>query len=670
MEEAGAKEDQSGSSSDAFAGEDEEFEKLFGFRNTSIYEDDETDIDRGRSYGRTRFDDDDDFEYDDEYSYDEDDDVLTDDELEDLADDEENVPERGKKKGGFFSKNPFVGLAGLFGGKKKSKEEDYEDDEDSEYEDYEDDEDSEYEDYEDDEDSEYEDYEDDEDFEGEEDELPDFGDSVKRPAGPAGDDGEVGEPENEESAREEELYSEYEVDDGDFTELKTDDEDEDDGLTEVEEPHVDEEMFSEGVEDGDEEDFPEDEYEDGEDFPEDEYEDGEDFPEDDEYEDEDDFLGDDGYEDEDNSTDTIKKSTSREPRRGGFFSGLGKSISSLIGSSRRKDDDDDDYIDDFDDEDDEEEMRGDVIDRLERNFENSVGRSGKYVVPAFDDSYDDLDSSEESEEETEELLPYEDYDIPEINYTDAEAEARTATYADDKNEDVFEDDEYKDTEYKDDLEDDAYDEDDENDIYDELEEDDTLSSPGIRKRSKGKESEGKKGSFFGRLKAAFGGMKKQSRKDDEYEDDEYEDDEYEDDEYEDDEYEDDEYEDDEYEDDEYEDDEYEDDEYEDDEYEDDEYEDDEYEDDEYEDDEYDDFEEDDEPAPVKKTFGKIFMRKKPEKKVRGWNSEPVGKWNDEEEGVFDLDRDIDSVDITNLSDRLVAALDDDMIEEIHPDLDE
>ena len=78
----------------------------------------------------------------------------------------------------------------------------------------------------------------------------------------------------------------------------------------------------------------------------------------------------------------------------------------------------------------------------------------------------------------------------------------------------------------------------------------------------------------------------------------------------------------------------------------------------------------DEPAPAKMAFGKIFMRKKPEKKVRGWNSEPVGKWNDEEDGVFDLDRDIDSVDISNLSDRLVAALDDDMIEEIHPDLDE
>lgn len=124
---------------------------------------------------------------------------------------------------------------------------------------------------------------------------------------------------------------------------------------------------------------------------------------------------------------------------------------------------------------------------------------------------------------------------------------------------------------------------------------------------------------------------------------------------------------DEYEEDEYAEDEYEDDEYEDDEYEDDEYEDDEYEDDEYEDDDFED--EEDEPAPAKKSFGSIFMRKKPEKKVRGWNSEPVGKWNDEEEGVFDLDRDIDSVDITNLSDRLVAALDDDMVEEIHPDLD-
>ena len=130
METDGADEEQNRGASDSFDGEDEEFEKLFGFRNTSIYEDDETDIDRGRSFGRTRFDDDDDFEYDDEYSYDEDEDVLTDDELDELADDEEDAPERGKKKGSFFSKNPFAGLAGLFGGKKKSKKEDYEDDED------------------------------------------------------------------------------------------------------------------------------------------------------------------------------------------------------------------------------------------------------------------------------------------------------------------------------------------------------------------------------------------------------------------------------------------------------------------------------------------------------------------------------------------------------------
>ena len=303
--------------------------------------------------------------------------------------------------------------------------------------------------------------------------------------------------------------------------------------------------------------------------------------------------------------------------------------------------------DDFDDDDEDEEMRGDVIDRLERNFENSVGRSDKYVVPTFDDSYDDLDSPEEAEEEEDDLLPYEDYDIPEISYTEAETEPGPAAYEDDEYEDDSEDAEYEDAddEYEDD-----YDDEDDSDIYDELEEDDSLSEPGIRRRGRIDESAGKSGSFISRLKAAFGGMKKQSRRDDEYEDDEYEDDEYEDDEYEDDEYEDDEYEDDEYEDDEYEDDEYEDDEYEDDEYEDEEYE--------------------DEPAPAKRPFGKIFMRKKPEKKVRGWNSEPVGKWNDEEEGVFDLDRDIDSVDISNLSDRLVAALDDDMIEEIHPDIDE
>ena len=142
MENEGAKEEQNGGSPDSFSDEDEEFEKLFGFRNTSIYADDETDFDRGRSYGRTRFDDDDDFEYDDEYSYDEDDDVLTDDELDELADDEEDTPERGKKKGGFFSKNPFAGLAGLFSGKKKSEKEEYEDDEDAEYDEYEDDEDA------------------------------------------------------------------------------------------------------------------------------------------------------------------------------------------------------------------------------------------------------------------------------------------------------------------------------------------------------------------------------------------------------------------------------------------------------------------------------------------------------------------------------------------------
>jgi hypothetical protein len=106
LENDDAEAGQSGGSSDAFADEDEEFEKLFGFRNTSIYEDDETDLDSGRSYGRTRFDDDDDFEYDDEYSYDEDDDVLSDDELDELADDDEDVSEGGKKKGGFFSRNP------------------------------------------------------------------------------------------------------------------------------------------------------------------------------------------------------------------------------------------------------------------------------------------------------------------------------------------------------------------------------------------------------------------------------------------------------------------------------------------------------------------------------------------------------------------------------------
>ena len=376
-------------------------------------------------------------------------------------------------------------------------------------------------------------------------------------------------------------------------------------------------------------------------------EDDDDFLSDDGYEDEDDLSQDDEYEDEDTSADIKGKENVSEPKRGGFFSGLGKSISSLIGGSRRKNDDDD--IVDFDDED-EEEMRGDVIDRLERNFENSVGRSGKYVVPAFDDSdsYGDQNSQKESEEETEDLLPFEEYDIPEISYNDVESETAHDTYADD-------DEEYEEDESGDDFEDAYEDEDAESDIYDELEEDDSLSAPGIRKRTKEAGAAGKTGGFISRLKAAFGGMKKQSRKeDDTYEDDEYEDDEYEDDEYEDDEYEDDEYEDDEYEDDEYEDDE---------------YEDDEYEDDEYGDDEYDDLE-DDEPVPVKKAFGKIFMRKKPEKKVQGWDSEPVGKWNDEEEGVFDLDRDIDSVDISKLSNRLVEALDDDMVEEFHPDLDE
>ena len=643
METDGAEEEQNRGTSDAFDGEDEEFEKLFGFRNTSIYEDDETDIDRGRSFGRTRFDDDDDFEYDDEYSYDEDEDVLTDDELDELADDEEDVPERGKKKGGFFSRNPFAGLAGLFGGKKKSKKDEYEDDEDSEYDEYEDDEDSEYDEYEDDEDSEYDEYEDaedseydeyeddedaeDEDYEGDEDadyeidedDLPAFDDSVESPASPTRDAGRTENTEKEEISREA-SRSEYEVDEGDFTELKI--EDDDDDLQEVREPlsNEDEIPLNEELDDED------------------------DFLEDDEYEDEDDFLEGDEYGEEENSAEIEEKETVREAKRGGFFSGLGKSISSLISSSRRKDDDDDDYIDDFDDEDDEDEMRGDVIDRLERNFENSVGRSGKYVVPTFDDSYDDLDSPDETEEETEDLLPYEDYDIPEINYTDTKTETDPDAYADDENADGLEDDEYEDTEYEDDFEDDEYeDEDDDSDIFDELEEDDSLSSPGIRKRSKGNGSAEKGSGFISRLKAVFGGTKKPSQKeDDEYEDDEYEDDEYEDDEYEDDEYEDDEYEDDE-------------------------YEDDEYEDDEYEDDEYDDF---DEPAPAKMAFGKIFMRKKPEKKVRGWNSEPVGKWNDEEDGVFDLDRDIDSVDISNLSDRLVAALDDDMIEEIHPDLDE
>ena len=632
-----------------YADEDEEFEKLFGFRNTSIYEDDETEIDRGRSYGRTRFDDDDDFEYDDEYSYDDDDDVLTDDELDELADDEEDVPERGKKKGGIFSRNPFAGLAGLFGGKKKFDKEDYEDDVDAEYEDDE---------YEDDEDSEYEDYED------EEDELPDFDDSVKSPAGLADVDGMAKEQDKEGTAGGEAPHSEYEVDDGDFTELKIIDEDEDDALSEVKDSPDGGEGFSEADEYEDEDDFSEADDEDEDDFSEaDEYEDEDDFTEADEYEDEDDFLEADEYEDEDISAEVREKGAAREPKRGGFFSGLGKSISSLIGSSKRKADDDDDYIDDFDDEDDEEEMRGDVIDRLERNFEKSVGRSGKYVVPAFDDSLDDLDSPDEDEEEEDDLLPYEDYDIPEISYTDDEAGTKTDTQQDEENvdglrDDEYEDAEYEDAEYEDDFEDDEYeDENDEGDIYDELEEDDSLSAPGIRRRSKGNESAGKSSGFISRLKAAFGGMKKKSAK----EDDGYEDDEYEDDEYEEDEYEDDEYEEDEYEEDEYEDDEYEDDEYEEDEYEDDEYEEDEYEDDEY---------EDDEPAPAKKPFGKIFMRKKPEKKVRGWNSEPVGKWNDEEEGVFDLDRNIDAVDISSLSDRLVAALDDDMVEEFHPDLDE
>ena len=659
METDGAEDTREGTSL-TYADEDEEFEKLFGFRNTSIYEDDETEIDRGRSYGRTRFDDDDDFEYDDEYSYDDDDDVLTDDELDELADDEEEIPERGKKKGGIFSKNPFAGLAGLFGGKKKSDKEDYEDDEDAEYEDYEDDEDSEYEDYEDDEDSEYEDYEDDEeseyedyeddeeseyeDYEDDEEDLPDYDDSVKNPADSADNDGRAREQEKEGSAGGETLHSEYEVDDGDFTELKIGDEDEDDALLDIKESPEDEDGFSEA----DEDDFAEaDEYEDEDDSSEaDEYEDEDDFLEDDEYEDEDDFLAADEYEDEDDPAEVREKGAARESKRGGFFSGLGKSISSLIGSSKRKADDDDDYIDDFDDEDDEEEMRGDVIDRLERNFEKSVGRSGKYVVPAFDDSLDDLDSPDEDEDEADDLLPYEDYDIPEIRYTDNEAEPKTDAYRGEENEDEprddrYEDAEYEDAEYEDEYEDDEYeDEDDESDIYDELEEDDSLSAPGIRRRSKGNESAGKKGGFISRLKAAFGGMKKKSGKEDEYEDDEYEEDEYEDDEYEEDEYEDDE------------------------------YEDDEYEEDEYEDDEYDDFEEDDEPAPAKKPFGKIFMRKKPEKKVRGWNSEPVGKWNDEEEGVFDLDRDIDAVDISSLSDRLVAALDDDVVEEFHPDLDE
>ncbi len=636
METEGAEEEQNGSSSDSFSDEDEEFEKLFGFRNTSIYEDDETDFDRGRSYGRTRFDDDDDFEYDDEYSYDEDDDVLTDDELDELADDEEDTPERGKKKGGFFSKNPFAGLAGLFSGKKKSEKEEYEDDEDAEYDEYEDDEDAEYDEYEDDEDAEYDEYEDEEDaeyddyedeedaeydeyeddedveydeYEDDEDELPDFEDAVKSSAV---SDNKAAGTEKEDAEFEEIPSAEYVVDEVDFTELGSNDEDEDDGLEDVKESPREESL--EGAE----------------------------------FEDEDDLALDDEYEDEDDSVGNVKKRAARESKRGGFFSGLGRSLSSLIGSSRREDDDDED-LDDFDD-DDEEEMRGDVIDRLERNFENSVGRSEKYVVPTFDDSYDDPETTEETEEDEDDLLPYEDYDIPEISYTDAEAESVPYTSAEASDED----DAYEDAEYEDDFEDDEYeDEDDESDIYDELEEDDSLSSPGIRKRSKGNESSGKSGGFISRLKAAFGGMKKQSRiEDDEYEDDEYEDDEYEDDEYEDDEYEDDEYEDDEYEDDEYEDDEYEDDEYEDDEYEDDDFED-----------------EEDEPAPAKKSFGSIFMRKKPEKKVRGWNSEPVGKWNDEEEGVFDLDRDIDSVDITNLSDRLVAALDDDMVEEIHPDLD-
>ena len=679
-DEAGA--EKSGESSDAFAGEDEEFEKLFGFRNTSIYEDDESDLDRGRSYGRTRFDDDDDFEYDDEYSYD-DDDVLTDDELDELADDEDEAPERGRKKGGFFSKNPFAGLAGLFGGKKKAGKDnyededaeyddedteydDYEDEEDAEYDDYEDEEDAEYEDYEDEEDAEYDDYEDEEDaeyddyedeadaeYEDDDDALPDFDDGVKSSSNLAGNAGKAVESDREDYTGEAVSQSEYEVNEGDFAELNSGDEDEDDGLVVVKETLRDEFLEGDTFEDEDESALEEEEDED--DFDSDE-------------EDEDEFALDDDYEDEDDSVETVKKKTVRKPKRGGFFSGLGKSFSGLIGSSRRKDDDDDDLYD-FDDEDDEEEMRGDVIDRLERNFENSIGRSEKYVVPSFDDSYDDLDIPDEGEEEDDDLLPAKDFDIPEIRYTEAESGSDADASADRESEDDFEDAGYEDVEYEDDLEDDEYeddeyeDEDDESDIYDELEEDDSFSAPGIRKRAKENKVSGKSGGFISRLKAAFGGMKKQSRKDDdEYEDDEYEDDEYEDDEYEDDEYEDDEYEDDEYEDDEYEDDEYEDDEYEDDEYEDDEYEDDEYEDDEYEDDEA-------EPAPAKQPFGKIFMRKKPEKKVRGWNSEPVGKWNDEEEGVFDLDRDIDSVDITNLSDRLVAALDDDMIEEIHPDLD-
>ena len=659
LENDDAEAGQSGGSSDAFADEDEEFEKLFGFRNTSIYEDDETDLDSGRSYGRTRFDDDDDFEYDDEYSYDEDDDVLSDDELDELADDDEDVSEGGKKKGGFFSRNPFAGLAGLFGGKKKSEKDDYEDDEDAEYDDYEDDEDAEYDDYEDDEDAgdddfddedaEYDDYEDEEDVEpDDEDELPDFADNVKSSADSTAPDGKAAEKEEEDFTEEGDSRAEYEVDEDDFTELISEEADEDDSLADVKAPLEDGDNLTLDDEYEDDADFSEDDaYEEEDDFLEDDaYEEDADFSEDDAYEEDDDFLEDDEFDEEDDSVKVEKPGTARKTKRGGFFSGLGKSIGSLIGSSRRKDDDDDD-LDDFDDDDEDEEMRGDVIDRLERNFENSVGRSDKYVVPTFDDSYDDLDSPEEAEEEEDDLLPYEDYDIPEISYTDAETEPGPAAYEDDEYEDDSEDAEYEDAddEYEDD-----YDDEDDSDIYDELEEDDSLSEPGIRRRGRIDESAGKSGSFISRLKAAFGGMKKQSRRDDEYEDDEYEDDEYEDDEYEDDEYEDDEYEDDEYEDDEYEDDEYEDDEYEDDEYEDEEYE--------------------DEPAPAKRPFGKIFMRKKPEKKVRGWNSEPVGKWNDEEEGVFDLDRDIDSVDISNLSDRLVAALDDDMIEEIHPDIDE
>ena len=664
LENDDAEAGQSGGSSDAFADEDEEFEKLFGFRNTSIYEDDETDLDSGRSYGRTRFDDDDDFEYDDEYSYDEDDDVLSDDELDELADDDEDVSEGGKKKGGFFSRNPFAGLAGLFGGKKKSEKDDYEDDEDAEYDDYEDDEDAEYDDYEDDEDAEYDDYEDDEDaeyddyeddedaeyddYEDDEDELPDFADNVKSSADSTAPDGKATEKEEEDFTEEGDSRAEYEVDEDDFTELISEEADEDDSLVDVKAPLEDGDDLTLDDEYEDDADFSEDDaYEEEDDFLEDDaYEEDADFSEDDAYEEDDDFLEDDEFDEEDDPVKVEKPGTARKTKRGGFFSGLGKSIGSLIGSSRRKDDDDDD-LDDFDDDDEDEEMRGDVIDRLERNFENSVGRSDKYVVPTFDDSYDDLDSPEEAEEEEDDLLPYEDYDIPEISYTEAETEPGPAAYEDDEYEDDSEDAEYEDAddEYEDD-----YDDEDDSDIYDELEEDDSLSEPGIRRRGRIDESAGKSGSFISRLKAAFGGMKKQSRRDDEYEDDEYEDDEYEDDEYEDDEYEDDEYEDDEYEDDEYEDDEYEDDEYEDDEYEDEEYE--------------------DEPAPAKRPFGKIFMRKKPEKKVRGWNSEPVGKWNDEEEGVFDLDRDIDSVDISNLSDRLVAALDDDMIEEIHPDIDE